>query len=118
MTGYHTEQGHYADVDPAHLATGTLTANKTGEAVPTGDRGIARLTLDITAASGTTPTLDVTIETSEDKTTWTSVGTFTQATAAGKQRKVFVGLDRYVRAVETVGGTGPSFTRTISGELV
>lgn len=72
------------------------------------------LELDVTAASGTAPTLDVVIETSADGSTgWTSVGSFAQATAVGSERKAFTGLNNYVRANYTIGGTTPSFDFTV-----
>jgi hypothetical protein len=115
---YYKDNQEYADVDAVTLAKGALTANRDSTPVAT-DRGVVRLTLDVTAVSGTSPTLDVTIQTSFDKQSWTNVGTFTQATGVGKQRKVFTGLDRYVRAHEVLGGSDtPTVTRTIQGELV
>jgi hypothetical protein len=79
------------------------------------DKGTARLLLAVTAASGTTPTLDVVIQTSHDGTTWRTAHTFTQATATGTQRASFP-VDRFVRATWTVGGTTPSFTFAVTGE--
>jgi len=116
--GYHTASGRYADTLPAILANGTITATTTSPAIELGDRGTLRLTLLISAASGTTPTLDVAVQTSADGSTWSAVAAFAQQTAAGSVRKVFAGMDRYARIVETVGGTTPSFTRTVSGEAV
>lgn len=47
---------------------------------------VLRAQLDVTAASGTTPTLDVVIEDSVDGgVSWNAVGTFTQRTSAGRQ---------------------------------
>ncbi len=117
--GYIKENGQWADTEDVTLASGVLTATAEGAAVAAGHRYSARLTLDVTGVSGTSPTLDAVIETSEDKVTWTTVGSFAQATAVSKQRKVFSGLDRYVRAKETLGGSDtPTVTRTIKGELV
>lgn len=111
------EISNITDVTLAASAARTATGN--GSAVALGDLGTVRLLLDVTAASGTTPTLDVTVETSYDGSTgWTSLGTFAQKTAAGTQRKSFSGCDRYVRATWTIGGTTPSFTFSIAGEAV
>ena len=99
------------------LADGTFTATANGEALELQNRGTAALTLDVTAVSGSSPTIDVTIQTSEDGVTgWTSVGAFAQASAVGSQRKVFTGLDAFVRAVVTLGGTTPSFTASVKGK--
>lgn len=116
--GYWKDNGEYADTDEAHLASGVLAASLVGEPIPAGDRGTMRLTLDVTAVSGTSPTVAVTLETSEDKLSWRTLGTFVTATAVGKERKVFAGCDRYVRANEVLGGSAtPTVTRTISGEF-
>lgn len=105
------------DLSPA--APVTTTAN--GTAVLLGDRGTVRLKLDVTAENdaATAETLDVSIQTSFDGTTWRAVAAFAQITNVGNERKSFTGIDRYIRAVYTVGGTGgPSFTFTVKGEAV
>lgn len=103
-----------------HVSTAeTATGNDT--AVELGDVATVRLVLAVTAASGTTPTLDVTVETSMDNgvtDAWRSLGTFAQKTAAGSERKSFGGCDRWVRTRRVVAGTTPSFTYTVSGEGV
>lgn len=62
--------------------------------------------------SGTTPTLDVKLQDSDDNTTFTDItgATFAQKTAAGNEEIHFRTNKRYVRAVATIGGTSPSFT--------
>jgi len=106
-------------VDVTLHASGAETATGSSAGVELGDKSTVRLDLAVTAASGTSPTLDITIEASPDNSTWTSVGTFTQATGVTTQHKVFTGLDRYVRSRRTIGGTGsPSFTYSITGEAV
>jgi hypothetical protein len=112
--------GQFADIDDVELAASAArTATGQGAAVALGDRGTLRLLLDVTAASGTGPTLDVTVETSFDGATgWRSLGTFAQKTAVASERKSFPGCDRYVRATWTVGGTTPSFTFSVAGEAV
>lgn len=121
--GYKKLNGKWADTDDAIIQEGiTRTATANGAAVEVGERSSACLELVVTAGSGTTPTLDVTIETSKDGTgtglgAWRSLGAFAQRTAAGSERKSFTGLDRFVRAVQTIGGTTPSFTYSIAGEL-
>lgn len=116
--GYATKSGRWANtVDLPLAASAARTATGTGSAVEPGDRGVARLFLNVTAASGTSPTLNVTIQTSNDGSTWRSAGTFTQATAVSSQRATF-NIDRYVRATWTIAGTTPSFTFSITGEAV
>ena len=69
--------------------------------------------LDVTAASGTTPSLTVSLEWSHDGSTWFTsdpVETFTAQTAAGKRVRTFGPRGDFVRAAWTITGTTPSFT--------
>lgn len=100
----------------------TATSTATGSAVDTlGYGDDAAIILDLGAASGTSATLDVTIQTSADGSTgWTTRTTFTQLTDTS-DNKIACGklvLDaasrRYVRAVGTIAGTTPSFTFGVS----
>jgi len=103
------------------LAAAARTATFNGDAYEVGDRPSLRLDLDITAVAGTLPTLHVQIETRKEYAsgTWRVVDAFTLASTVSAQRKVFAGLDRHVRAVCTIGGTGsPSFTFSLTGEGV
>lgn len=74
-----------------------------------------RAQLDVTAAAGTTPTLDVVLEDTLDGTNWNTVGTFTQQVAAGREVINVTGLftDR-LRVRWTVAGVGASFTFSVS----
>ncbi|MCA1696557.1 MAG: hypothetical protein LC749_18555 [Actinobacteria bacterium] len=78
--------------------------------------------LDVTAASGTSPTLTVNVQTSDDNTTWRTVVSFTAVTAAPANQHVSQGsLDRYLRFSWVIGGTTPSFTFSVGalgGELI
>lgn len=99
----------------APLTARTVTANGTVLTM-TGPTATQRIYagLHITAASGTTPTLDVKIQSA------TLIGfgsptdriTFTQANAAGWQFASLAGAvtDGFWRAVFTIAGTTPSFT--------
>lgn len=70
-----------------------------------------RAAISVTAASGTSPTLDVVVEDTLDGTNWFTVGTFTQKTAAGTQVvNVESPFSDTLRVRWTVGGTSPSFT--------
>lgn len=75
--------------------------------------------LVVSAASGTTPTLDVLLEHSIDGgTTWFTMATFTQKTAAGNELKTEAEVEAAtaetygdcLRVSWTIGGTTPSFT--------
>lgn len=99
----------------AETGVKTVTGNGTG-------RNLGTVTatqklyaaMHVVAASGTTPTLDVTIESDDANTFLTPVTriTFAQATAIGAQWKEVAGAitDIWYRPVITIGGTAPSFT--------
>lgn len=76
------------------------------------------LELNVTAASGTTPNLVVSVETAQDNAGQDSrqVGAFAAKTAAGSERKSFPGIDNFFRVVWTITGTTPSFTFSVVGE--
>jgi hypothetical protein len=96
------------------------TTNGSGPAVAVEAHNTVRAQLNITAASGTTPSMTVTIETSSTGSGgWTTVGTaFAAATTTGVQRRVASSLDRFIRVTWAITGTTPSFTFSVSGELV
>lgn len=103
--------GIIADVASAALTTTTTTATLN----PT--FGISyQVNIPVTVVSGTSPTLDITIEESDDTgTNWYKVYDFPRITATGIYRSPnlpFFG--NRVRYVQTVGGTTPSFTRAIN----
>ena len=99
---------------PSAARTGAFT----GSAFNCHEYNQAVLTLDVTAASGTTPTLDVNVQDSADGSSWATVGSFAQKTGVASERKVFSGLREFIRAQHGVpGGTTPSFTYSVSGYL-
>jgi hypothetical protein len=120
--GYQMANGRFANtIDIVPLAAAALTVTGTSPVIEVGDRGTMRLTANFTAVTGTNPTWDcvvMTCDTAGGTFRQVIAGTFTQMTSATSQRKSFVGLDRFVRLDYTLGGTNPSFTGTISGELV
>lgn len=105
------------------LASGARTATGTGSAVC----GFGRyekfaFQLDVTAASGTTPTLDVKVQHSIDGgTNWFDLVSFTQKTAAGEELKAEAEVEGATaeaygdcfRVSYTIGGTTPSFTFSV-----
>ena len=80
--------------------------------------GDIRLMLNSAAGTGTTPTLDVKIQHSDDGTTWVDSGvTFTRVTTVAATEVLAQTAERfkrYIRAVDTVGGTTPSFARAVT----
>lgn len=67
-----------------------------------------------TTVTGTTPTLDIKIQESDDNSSWRDFLAFPQMTAAGVQYVTGKSNARYRRAVRTAGGTTPSFTGLIA----
>ncbi len=93
-------------------ANGAVTATQTSSKVNAGNYGTAKAFLNITAVSGTTPTLVVKFQDSADNTNWVDVasGAFSSQNATGTNSLVLSNVGPYLRAVQTVGGTSPSFT--------
>jgi len=100
------------------VAHSAITTNTTGTTVDGGAASAngALANLHITAASGTSPTLDVVVEHSTNNSTWATLGTFAQATGTGGESIVIAGptVNRYVRSRATTGGTNPSFTIAVA----
>lgn len=109
-------------IDLTTKAAGAEGASTSHTGVEVAEFAVVRLTLVSTAVSGTSPTLDVTVETSSDNgvaDAWRSVGTFTQVTGVTSARKSFGGCDRWVRTRSVIGGTAsPTVTYSVSGEAV
>lgn len=70
--------------------------------------------LVVTAASGTSPTLDVKIQESDDNSTWRDFAAFKQMTTTGIERVTAKSDARYRRYYATIAGTTPSFTMHIN----
>ena len=100
------------------VPAGARTAAGSGPGIGVGEASTLRVDLTVTAVAGTTPSLAVVLEHSPDNTTWSTHSTFNAVTAAGTQRKVASGLDRYIRCSWTITGTTPSATFSVAGELV
>lgn len=101
----------------------------------------ATILLDVTTASGTSPTLNVYIQKLlPDDTTWQDIASFVQMTTTGKEYADLVHMDASVIATNAdgaltadntqvglfgnewrlkwvIGGTNPSFTFTVSGSF-
>ncbi len=104
---------------PMHVSGAeTVTLNSPGYNVDRMKSGA--FFLNVSAASGTIPTLNVKIQDSPNGTDWYDLPSmaFTQATGVTSQRLSFAGpLGLYVRAVQTIGGTTPSFTYSLDAIL-
>mgnify|MGYP001827259590 CR=1 FL=1 len=102
------------ELAPATSRTSTLTG--TGIDVLEYE-GVALVLLNASAGTGTSPTLDVKLQHSDDDSTYEDVnsGAFSQVTDAAETAGVKVmklnisDLKRYLRVVGTIAGTTPSF---------
>ena len=102
-------------------APAASTSTITGAAVDLlGYQGKVKVTQDVGAVSGTTPTLNGKIQDSADGSTgWADVtgATFTEVTASTNVQSI--GVDtrlakRYIRYVGTIAGTTPSYTMAVN----
>jgi hypothetical protein len=80
-----------------------------------GAPSVVALDLTCSARTGTSPTMDIDLETSPDNSTWAVAESFALVTAAGTQRILCI-VDRYIRPSIDLGGTSPVFSFTITGE--
>jgi hypothetical protein len=100
------------DVTSAAITTTTTTTAIS----PTPAGAASEFNVIVTAVSGTTPTLDIGIEESDDNgTNWYRIYDFPRITAAGAYRSPVLPLSgNRLRYVQTIGGTSPSFTRAVN----
>lgn len=107
-------RGTWQDSTSTDVVT-ALSAKTTSSAtpiLPVGDSSLLRAQLEVTAVSGTAPTLDVVLEDTLDGTNWNVIGTFAQVTTAPVRSVINVSapFTNRVRARWTIGGTTPSIT--------
>jgi hypothetical protein len=110
----------YQVVTAVPSAARTATGN--GPGVLNADTGdTLALQLVVSAATGTTPTLDVAVQWSMDGgTTWSpgeTADAFTQLTTTASKVKTFPVKAPSYRVVWTIGGTTPSFTFSVLGYM-
>ncbi|MFM1990239.1 MAG: hypothetical protein RJA99_3196 [Pseudomonadota bacterium] len=100
----------------ADVASAALTSTATTAAFTPTFGTAYSVSIPVTAVTGTTPTLDVSIEESDDSgTNWFRVYDFPRITATGMYRSPIIRMTgNRVRYVQTVSGTTPSFTRAIN----
>jgi hypothetical protein len=108
--------------DVTVLASGAVTATGQSTGVDVGGAGTLRAQVQVSAATGTTPSLTVTIQTSHDNGSadaWRTAGAaYSALTAAGNSPYQCFVVDRYVRVSYTVSGTTPNITFAVVGEAV
>jgi hypothetical protein len=97
------------------VASAARTVSGASAAVVAEDIFAIAASLAISAASGTTPTLDVRLETTADGgATWYTCGTFAQTAIVASEAKMIAPVGSQVRWAWTIAGTTPSFTFAIT----
>jgi hypothetical protein len=102
------------------LASGARTISGNSEDIILGSGSRLAVYLDVTAAAGTSPTLDVTVKAKDPASgKYFNIGTFAQKNAVGNEA-VFIGAGadtkfavRTFRIEYVVAGTTPSFTFSV-----
>lgn len=94
--------------------TGTITTTTTTATIAASFSTSFQTTIDVTAASGTNPTMDVEVQESRDGgLTWVPIYDFPRITTTGSYASPFMlTTGNRIRYAQTLGGTTPSFTRT------
>jgi hypothetical protein len=102
----------------ASLASAARTATGTSAAFNAAQAQALEVSLAVTAFAGTSPTLDLVLQTSIDGgTTWLTVKAFSQKTGAATDGGVFGPLGSQLRWSWTIGGTAsPSFTFAVTAK--
>lgn len=106
------------ELDLAGSAARTVTGAGATAIANTGDAEALRVQLNVTAVTGTTPSLTVLVEDSLDGTNWNTIGSFTAKTAVGREViNITTPFADKVRVSWTISGTTPSFTFVVDGWL-
>lgn len=107
-------QGKYREMELVASRTETSNDNSgTVNTLPTEVTGSDLVVyLDVTASSGTSETMDITINGIVNNKVY-QLGAFTQATGVTTERVVITDAPADVRFDWTLGGTSPSFTFNI-----
>jgi len=100
----------------ADVASAALTTTATTSALTPTFGCSYVVSIPVTVVSGTSPTLDVDVQESDDTAiNWQTVYSFPRITATGIYRSPKLAFNgNRVRYVQTIGGTSPSFTRVIN----
>lgn len=99
---------------PAASGASITASGNTASSVLPNDGGIVEALIQVTAVTGTTPSLTPKLQVSLDGATWFDATTGAAITTAGAQRLQCLTLAAYARVAYTVSGTTPNFTATIN----
>ncbi len=96
----------------------TRTTNGNSDNMRTSSGETIRCQLNITGATGTTPTLNVLVEDTLDGTNYNTIGTFAQKTAAGREViSITTPFSETLRVSWAIAGTNPSFTFSVDWQI-
>jgi hypothetical protein len=99
------------------IASAAITSTATsGTTTPSSGALSHEFNVIVTAVSGTSPTLDVVVQESDDSgTNWYDIYHFPRINATGQYRSPLIPFTgNRIRYVRTVGGTSPSFTMSLN----
>lgn len=111
--------GQFGDPIPtivADIASAAITTSTTTAAITPAFGSSYEVNIIVTGTSGSSQTMDVSIEESDDNgTNWFKVYDFARITSIGQYRspKLLLTGNR-IRYVQTLGGAAPSFTRSLN----
>ena len=111
---------HPAIVGLPDIASAAITATATSSAIANNLGNGFQVNVAVTAATGTTPTMDVRIEESFDGgTNWVTLYEMQRITATGSYNTpILRATGRHIRYVRTVAGTSPSFTNAVTRNIL
>jgi hypothetical protein len=109
--GFQEAQG-----DVALTLAATAATTNSGPIASAGTAAYVLGLVQITAITGTTPTIVVSFDESTDGTSWTAMTGAATASLTAAGSAVFFGkaTKNYVRATATIGGTTPAVTGTVA----
>lgn len=117
VTGTVTMSNQYVltDVTVTDIASAAITTTTTSSTIVPVTSALYSTTIQVSAVSGTNPTMVVQIQESMDSgTTWFTTFTFPVITATGAYYSPMVPYNgNRIRYVQTITGSTPSFTRTL-----
>lgn len=94
-------------------ASGAQTSSTNGTGKLVGPTDVCKVMIKVTAVSGTSPTLDIDIEDSDDDSTYVDRVKLPRITAVGEYEGFLKSSKKYLRYASTIGGTTPSFTYSV-----
>jgi hypothetical protein len=111
-----TNNTTYTATDQASAAI-TTTTTGAAKTIPAGTA--LSMMIAVTAVSGTTPTYDFQLQESVDNVNWVTIYQAPRITATGFYQIPAIKINALnYRYVETIGGTTPSFTRTLTSNRI